>query len=374
MLILIVLGLVIIHPKSPTKTNAIRLRFTAELVLSIKAKEIITLFEEVKVIPVGNGPDIKAHILEAKQHTFPFEFIVPEKLSLPSSMELDKGKSRIHYTLTAIHDRPMIPESLCPKAEYCVRMLEKIDTMVERYQTPQEKTIEISLPWAKKEKCTAKLYMPRRGYTQGDTIPLNITVNHFESLTRSKGITIQLIRMVDVATAKNTVSKQHVLRCIEYNLNLTSAQNFTQNISSQVSIPTSTPPSMRYKQNTLVVHYKIRVRVNFSKINPPKEHISVVELPITLGTWPRAAIPIDDDDEEEEDISEFMDSLAVSEDDFEDDNNGKPYYREPSFTSRRTPSDSSGFDTCLPINCVLLFECIPPVRIVLEIEPFSRSK
>lgn len=77
------------HPKSPTKTNHIRLTFAGEVFLNIKEKESISLFEKTELIQVSDAPG-KTHVLEAKEYTFLFEFQVPDGLDLPSSMEVRK--------------------------------------------------------------------------------------------------------------------------------------------------------------------------------------------------------------------------------------------------------------------------------------------
>ena len=77
--------MVTIHPKSPTKTNHITLRFTGEVFLSIKDKETITLFQKTETIAVAND-GAKTHVLDAKQHNYDFEFVVPD--DLPSAMEV----------------------------------------------------------------------------------------------------------------------------------------------------------------------------------------------------------------------------------------------------------------------------------------------
>ena len=81
-------GAVIVHPKSPTKTTQIILRFTGQVVLSVKDKETISLFERTQNIQVSPDNGNKVTILEAKQHSFPFNLEVPKGIELPSTMEV----------------------------------------------------------------------------------------------------------------------------------------------------------------------------------------------------------------------------------------------------------------------------------------------
>jgi hypothetical protein len=63
----------------------------------------------------------------------------------------------------------MLPESLCPKVEYVVSLLEYIDIEKAQFKVPQEKSQDIMLPQAKyNQKCMAKASMPRLGFTRGN--------------------------------------------------------------------------------------------------------------------------------------------------------------------------------------------------------------
>ncbi|CAO3600244.1 unnamed protein product [Absidia cylindrospora] len=46
-------GDVIVHPKSPTKTNHIVVRFSGQVLISVKDKETINLFSETKILPIS---------------------------------------------------------------------------------------------------------------------------------------------------------------------------------------------------------------------------------------------------------------------------------------------------------------------------------
>lgn len=63
----------------------------------------------------------------------------------------------------------MLPESLCPKVEYPVSLLEYIDIEKAQFKVPQEKSQDIMLPHAKyNQKCMVKAAMPRLGFTRGN--------------------------------------------------------------------------------------------------------------------------------------------------------------------------------------------------------------
>ncbi|KAI9260747.1 hypothetical protein BDA99DRAFT_605742 [Phascolomyces articulosus] len=289
-------GVVIIHPKSPTKTNHITLRFTGEVFLSIKDKETIILFQKTVTIAVSNDRG-KTHVLDAKQHNFDFEFVVPD--DLPSAMEFGKRKARIRYLLTAIHDRPMVPESLCAKSEYTVPILEFVDVQSPQYNKIQEQSLDFVIPQISKrhQQCQLRVSMPKFGFTRGDLVKLSIVFNHYESFTREKALRVDLIRKVDIRTNKNTFGKEDVLKSVDHDINIIGPYNFSQAINSQILIPTSTPPTIRYKDKVIDIHYKILIRLYLEKKKTVESQC--LEMPIVIGTWPKADVPIDDEDDDD---------------------------------------------------------------------------
>ncbi|KAG2217336.1 hypothetical protein INT45_009093 [Circinella minor] len=288
-------GAVIVHPKNSTKTTQIILRFTGEVVLSVKDKEIITLFQRAQNIQVSPDNDNKTTILEAKQHTFPFNFEVPKGIELPSTMEFAK-KAKVRYILTAIHDRPMVPESFCPKAQYIVPILEYIDIEAPQFKFPQGKTA--STPSLSSKQCQLKMTIPRTGYSRGDIVTINTIITCSESLVVTKGLRVDLIRIVDIRSGRHRFVKEDVLKTTEHDLNIIGPYNFSQAVSCQMPIPTSTPPTIGYDGMTLRMYYQIRAKVRLTDIiDKPK--MVTLELPIAVGTWPLADIPIDDDDDDD---------------------------------------------------------------------------
>lgn len=63
----------------------------------------------------------------------------------------------------------MLLESLCPKVDYVVSLLEYIDIEREQFKIPQEKSQDLMLPQAKyNQKCMVRASMPRLGFTRGE--------------------------------------------------------------------------------------------------------------------------------------------------------------------------------------------------------------
>ncbi|KAI8637021.1 hypothetical protein BD408DRAFT_425266, partial [Parasitella parasitica] len=302
---------VIVKPKSSIKANPIILKFSGAIFISAKDKEVIPLFQLNKLLPINGG---KSKVLDAKTYSFPFEFTVPD--NLPSAMDFGKNKiAKIYYKLTAILDRPMMPESLCSKIEYPVLVLEYVDVTKDNFTKPLEKQKQTT---ASHIKCHAKLSVPRTGFTRGETVPVNIVVNTFQSFVKKEALVIDLVRKVKVQTSKNTLDEEHILKSNKFDLNIIGPYNFSQSITSQMLIKT-TPPTIRYKDKAMHIHYKIRAQVFLSDTR--KTPTCVIELPLVIGTWPRADVPIDDDDDDDiiQNMGEMMIGDEIDDDDEEED-------------------------------------------------------
>lgn len=118
------------------------------------------------------------------------------------------------------------------------------------------------------------------------------------------------------------VTSEFTLRTSESNINIYGPYNFSQSLTEQIMIPTSTPPTIDKKGKIIYINYKVRVTVNLnSKHSTKRKNIVTVELPIVVGTWPRAAVPIDEDDE----WIEGMDDLMLSDEEVATGDNDSLY-------------------------------------------------
>ncbi|KAI9486650.1 MAG: hypothetical protein EXX96DRAFT_49435 [Benjaminiella poitrasii] len=299
------LGHVVIKPKSTMRVNPITIKFLGAIYISAKDKEIIPLFQKCKTLAINENR--KSTNLEAKPYSFPFEFLVPD--NLPSAMDFGKKKiARIGYKLIAILNRPMMPESLCPKFEYPVLVLEHIDVTKSPFVNAIEKQKEAVT--VRNGKCHIKLSGPRSGYTRGETIPVNVVVSTSQKFVKKDSLVIDLIRRVTIRTSKNNLDEEHVLKSNNFDLNIIGPYNFSQSITSEVLIRT-TPPTIQFKDKVLCIQYKVRASVyTDSDSSKKRTPLCAIELPITIGTWPRADIPIDDDDDD--DIIQTMGELMLA--------------------------------------------------------------
>lgn len=74
----------------------------------------------------------------------------------------------MQYLLTAIHDRPMVPEAFCAKAEYRVPILEMLDIEAVQFTRPQEKIANVA--FGRDRTSHLRANMPRVGFTRGKKI------------------------------------------------------------------------------------------------------------------------------------------------------------------------------------------------------------
>ncbi|KAI8887953.1 hypothetical protein K501DRAFT_330186 [Backusella circina FSU 941] len=289
-------GSILVHPKSQVKVKPITVKFIGEINLSFKEKETIQLFQLQKVIQINEG---KSKILEAKLYSYPFKFTVPD--TLPSALEV-----RTIIELSAVLDRPMMPETLCPKVEYPLTILELIDVTEPPYSSHQE-VFKDGVTYSHGT-CSIRLSTQRRGYTRGETIPVNLVVNTPKDFVKKDALQVDLIRKIKLNTARNTLETEELLKSNKFDLNIIGPYNFSQSITSHFLLR-ATPPTAHYK--SLSVRYMIKARLLADK----KTAICTVEAPITVGTWPRADIPIDDD--EDEDIINQIGEIMISDDEEE---------------------------------------------------------
>ncbi|KAI9290027.1 hypothetical protein BC943DRAFT_255569, partial [Umbelopsis sp. AD052] len=239
-------------------------------------------------------------ILDARTHSFSFEFLIDSHLNLPSSTKLARGS--IKYGLTAIHERPLIPDALSSKAEYALQILENINAEWPEFAHEAEMCQDVMISGSndtRKVRIIAK--MPRFAFVRGDIIPLELSIKHFEPFTREKGIKVELMRIALFGKSKNQTPVQNALRSLVTDLNV-STNNFVFSATPHILIPTSTPPTIDINGKILNVQYQVRISINLNSSNETvsKSNHVVLEIPIVVATWPPAAIPIDIDLDEEE--------------------------------------------------------------------------
>ncbi|CAM0139697.1 unnamed protein product [Umbelopsis sp. WA50703] len=247
-------------------------------------------------------PGGKSTVLEARIHSYPFEFIIPTDLSLPSFMENDYPEGSITYAIQAIHDRPFVADILAQKAQLHIPLLEKIDVMSQQYQFAQEASAHCVFdnisaedgqniyPSEHSMRATVNAMIPRIAYVRG-------------------GLTISLCRAALFANGSKTyITPEIPVKTIKCDINVTDPRTLTQNICEQLLVPSTTPPTIDNNGRLLQVQYKIVIAAELSDMNRSSLlsklkngnndahsplHIATLNLPVKLGTLPFASMPID---------------------------------------------------------------------------------
>lgn len=318
--------------------------------IHLKEKETNTLFQNTLVLSVyPNSTSPKQTTLDASEHGFPFQFVVPKNLNLPSSMEVRRASERERTRLT-----PGYISSLAKRATsatqsahcstgpwYQNRCVQRSSMPYPCWNTLISKRINLEYPkrkvrtlccpkqsttknawwehrclaWVSQEVTRPKPHKNTANPTlklKGDIVPLKVNIDHFTSFSRKNGVTVDLVRTVEIRTSRHTVFKETVLRSTQYDMDI-KASNHQQAMLCQLLIPTSTPPSIRYKDKVLRFHYKVRVSVSFGDKSK-----CTLDMPIVIGTWPRAAVPIEDDDDASS-VHDMDDANGYDDDDDDDD-------------------------------------------------------
>ncbi|OZJ06050.1 hypothetical protein BZG36_01148 [Bifiguratus adelaidae] len=349
----------------PTKSSAIRITFTGEVILNVKEKQNFRLFhEELEVLrqaeeASANGSDGSSTVtLDGKDHEFSFEFAVPDDPHLPSHCELFKD-AKVLYIMRAILERPFVPDTMSSRAELNIPVLQRIDVDDVRYSRGLIGYKDF--PWADQDvrdprnfkRGVIKVSIPKSGYVRGQPIPVNISTHLLPPIEprTSKGLLISLHRVAIFRTRANT---SHTTR-----LSIKDVQVNPQTILSsptiteQLLIPTHTPPSIEAELHSfrmMSVRYEIVIRLDLDSPerkrthNPLKKaagthnkYLAEIIIPVTVGTYPFATLLIDDDDDNwTEEMSTL--SLTTTGDEPLDGNHGS----DASLVPHPFPTTSSG--------------------------------
>lgn len=136
----------------------------------------------------------RSSIMQAGQHVFEFEFQFPES-SLPSTV--DFGRGSISYFLRCEYQRPMTLTSrgrnVCKKS---LTFLDYID--VGRIPRPKLRVIDSDAKSKRREgtgKISAIVELTKAGYLKGETIALNIQVQHIKPIKNMNGTIATLYRL-----------------------------------------------------------------------------------------------------------------------------------------------------------------------------------
>ncbi|KAG0168749.1 Arrestin domain-containing protein 4 [Apophysomyces sp. BC1034] len=274
----VIRGNVVLDLAKPTKTNHVRIAFVGEV-----QSESTTIQLFSRILYLANPPDDeKSHILEAQTHSFPFEFTIPgNDGELPSSTQLPNLGS-IKYLLSALHDKPYVPDSLSPQTKKEVSILEKIDVTLPEYCMKGNFNEQIQLV----------------GSDDPRQVRVSMTLPKF-GIVRGKLIFVSCI---------GQLSEKKVIKSNAVDINITGPLEFIQTSVVKILFPTSTPPTVGESGKIVSIEYWIRAEVNLNEISPDNsepEHpknIVYMEANVVVGTCPKPELAIDDEDEDDETV------------------------------------------------------------------------
>ncbi|ORZ05431.1 hypothetical protein BCR42DRAFT_180210 [Absidia repens] len=195
--LLLLLGTVVLNLGKPTKTNHIRITFTGTVQADGSTAQVLNTSWCLATSPLNDG---KPYLLQAQTHRLPFEFRLPndDDTKLPSSLKLSSSMG-VKYMITAVHDRPFVPERLCSVVKKEIRVLERIDISQPKYGARGyvDKDVRVfgNLPISD-DKVHLSLTLPRYAVVRGDILPLDIHIKHYRKLVRVDGIKVHLLRRV----------------------------------------------------------------------------------------------------------------------------------------------------------------------------------
>ncbi|ORZ15215.1 hypothetical protein BCR42DRAFT_416634 [Absidia repens] len=303
-------GRLVIHPSTKSQKFAgIRLTFycLVKTYINSKKKDHHYFFKHVYPLP------LQPRILKVgKTYTYPFDFILPTEIALPSCTESDTNSGGIiEYVIKATMERsspewPSVPTT----TSLHVPVLERLNVSQTKFLEP----VWDSVTWDSTEttnthqqdedsndthvdQAELSASIPHQGYIRGQKIPVTVDIRHFQPYQKTKGLTISLIRCTRVLCKEKAYLLPPTIISsakVDIDVKKTSGQTITQSLL----IPRHISPTINLNARLLQVDYRIEVRAN---LNPQDHHHhSIVapwttvpdlgcmyfELPVVIGTLP----------------------------------------------------------------------------------------
>ncbi|KAI9311810.1 hypothetical protein BX666DRAFT_897141 [Dichotomocladium elegans] len=292
------------RPSEPTKINLIRVIFAGTVQVG---SNTLSLFSRESQVAGESGGTLQ---LEAKSNRFPFEVKIPaESSELPTSMKLgeknDDVAVSVRYTITASLHRPFTLQALAPTDVRDISVVEPIDVSLSQYDRP--------VPTKKEDGkvvlggMSLAISVPKAAYVRGDLMPVMITVQGDHPFAKKHAIRMALVRRIYFCGKgrRELVKWENATKSVDFDVDLALDNDFTQEIPAKIYLPPSLAPTTGSSGRILRVEYSIRVSFDTNDAESgtkewKKSFELSKDLPIIIGTTPRANFSIDDDEEEEE--------------------------------------------------------------------------
>ncbi|KAI8142135.1 hypothetical protein BJV82DRAFT_148523 [Fennellomyces sp. T-0311] len=336
----IVRGEVVLDLAKPTKINHIRVTLSG--VVQVGASSL-TLFNRECQIATAPDDSGRAHQLEAKSNRFPFELSIPgASAELPTSMKLGDG-SGVRYTLSAVLKVPFsVIQTWSPQDSREISIVEQIDVSLPEYCARPRVDEQVRF---QENTAVVSMKIPKVAIVRGDILPVTAIIKHYKAFQKPQCVKISLIRWFhQFGKGKSQPGLEKVVKSRKYDLKLTSENGFNTEIVAKLFIPQSVPPTTQQSGRILRVKYAAHIEVDLNTVNRDdpryvESHFVKMDIPILIGTIPKAEVSIEDDESEEEEseLSTTVANLKLEEEEEEEEQPSSP---APPSPVKSVPSSS----------------------------------
>ncbi|KAG2223295.1 hypothetical protein INT45_007021 [Circinella minor] len=307
-------GDVVLDLAKATKINHIRVTLAG--VVQVGANNL-TLFNRECQIATAPDESGNTHQLEARSNRFPFELSIPgEGAELPTSMKLTQ-QSGVKYTLSAVLKMPFtFVQSWSPQDTREISIVEKIDVGLPEYAVKARVDEQIRF---QENTAVVSMHIPKVAFVRGDILPVTAIIKHYKFFEKPKAVTISLMRRFHLFNkGKIQLIEQRIIKKPRiYDLALNIDNEYRNEFVAKIFIPQSVAPSTASSGRILRVDYVAHIAVDLNKVNREdpqyqESHGAHMDIPVIIGTTPKAEVSIDDEetDDEEETVSDENPELS----------------------------------------------------------------
>ncbi|KAI9270684.1 hypothetical protein BDA99DRAFT_602951 [Phascolomyces articulosus] len=303
-------GDVVLDLAKDTKINHIRVTLSG--VVQVGANNL-TLFSrdcQIAMAPDGSG---NTHQLEAKSNRFPFEFSIPgTSAELPTSMKLTQ-QSGVRYTISATLKIPFtLVQSWSPQDTREISIVEKIDVSLPEYDVKAR--VDEQIRFHENKTAVVSMHIPKVAFVRGDFLPVTAIIKHYKYFEKQQAVTVSLMRRFHLFNKGKTqlIEQRNIRKPRTYDLELNTDNNHTNEFVAKIFIPQSVPPSTASSGRILRVDYVAHIAVDLNKVSRDdptyqESHGVHMDIPVIIGTTPKAEVSIDSEDSEDEEEEQVSD-------------------------------------------------------------------
>ncbi|KAF9426959.1 Arrestin domain-containing protein 3 [Podila epigama] len=288
---------------STIKYTSVRINFIGLVSTKVaKAEDVAYIFNQQIVLQGHTNNTVEATIKEGT-HFWDFTFTVPS-LHIPSTGKYRHGSVK-YFMVAAITSPGFLGAVQELKTEKQITIKDLINIQIPPYSNPitisgtSTATDEPDPTGKKTAKATVRL--ERSAFLNGQTVPIEIDLNHPKKISRNPGCWIQLLRKDSFLAGENTKEYSTKIAVTSEALRIES-RTHTGKIMVSMTIPEDALPTMNTTkiitiQYQLVLLFDMRFKVPFLETRSPKKVNNKlrnrillapggfqVEIPIIIGT------------------------------------------------------------------------------------------